>query len=99
MRTIQFKTGETFDEIDVLKAVVSQNPDTGYSLDDVRQGVRVLDKLDAAKAGLVAFEEAEHAFAARRLRAFKWRAITPELLPFIDRVLEAKVDGDVTADD
>lgn len=87
MRTIEL-AAEPLDERALLSGLIGQAPEAGYSLDEVRLGVRVLDRLAAGPAALV-LEEAEWRFVRDRLACARWRVVSAGLLAFVDKVLTA----------
>lgn len=88
MRTIIFLP-EPLDERLLVRGLIAAAPDQGYSIDDVRLGVRVLDKIDAA-TDVLSLEEAEWGFLCRRIRETKWRAADAAILRLVDKISEAK---------
>lgn len=75
-------------EKEALIGVVRFNKD-GFTLDEIRLGLRVLDKLEGPGTAL-ALEEAEWGFLCRRLRATKWLVASREVIEMIDRIEAAK---------
>jgi hypothetical protein len=66
------------------------NVGDGYTIEQMRQHVRVLDRLEQAQAGgELLLEDAEHAAVVARLQRNKWPVASRHILRFIDDVLAA----------
>ena len=78
----------TSDEREGLKALVSNAPERGYTLEQMRRGVKILDRLDSESP--LVLEEAEWAFLVDRIQNTQWRVATALVLAMVDKVLDAQ---------
>ncbi len=86
--------GVPLNERDLLLQIVRQAPDQrGWSLDEVRQGIRLLDALEPATVGdVVGFEDADYAQLVERARNFRWAWVDRRIDQFV-RHLETATDN------
>ena len=77
----------TKEDREALIALVANAPEKGYSLDEVRRGVKVLDLLEGD--GALVLEEPEWSFICARLKQTQWRIANKEVLALVDKVLAA----------
>ena len=93
MKTIPLKTLGPAPEIDyasVLKEVIRRplNPAQGASIDEMRQSIRVLDKLEAAN-GTLELEDADYQHLTQKLTQMPWNLIDRRIIQLIDDVTNA----------
>jgi hypothetical protein len=100
MKTIQLKTvqategGAALVYADAIRTVIRQPLDTnrGVYIDEMRKGIRILDKLDEAEAsnrGKLELEDADYEHLKLKIEAMAWGMVDRHLLEFIDMVLAA----------
>ncbi|CAN7577205.1 hypothetical protein LJR098_005450 [Rhizobium sp. LjRoot98] len=85
MKTISFPSDKSDEFKGMLKSLVVASPDHGYSIDQVRTGIKVLDVIEAADHALT-LEDAECGFVTWRVGEVKWRLISNEIIAFVDAV-------------
>jgi hypothetical protein len=90
MKKITFKAEDALDQTKMLAEAISSAPDNGYTIDQVRMGIKVLDKIEQSQEGQILLEDAEHAFVLERVRAIKWRVATPGIVSFYEAVSGAQ---------
>lgn len=88
MKTIKFPTEVAQDSKTLLKVVVSNHKE-GFTIDQVRVGIKILDKIEAAEDEVV-LEDAEYAFAVQQINSTKWKIISQDIIDFVDTVTNAK---------
>lgn len=102
MKTIQLRTVQATDSsaalvyADAIRTVIRQPLDTnrGVSIDEMRKGIRILDKLDEAEktnSGQLSLEDADYEHLKQKIEAMSWGMVDRHLLEFIDTVLSAEV--------
>jgi hypothetical protein len=94
LRTIE-TDGEPLVYGDFIRTIVRQpmNKEKGVDIDEMRKGIRILDKLDASN-GVLELEDADYNHLKAKLETMTWGMVDRNLLEFIDTVLNA--DGQVT---
>lgn len=90
MKSIPLRTVGDFVYADAIRLVVRQPLDkqAGVGIEEMRRGIRILDKLDAA-GEVLALEDADYDHLVAKLRVMSWGMVDRDLLAFIDTVLEA----------
>lgn len=88
MKTITFASSGAAEDKKLLLQIVGSSPDGGYTIEQVRQGVKVLDKIQAS-ADAIELEDAEYDFVKVRLGQMKWNVADPQVIAFYDAVLGA----------
>jgi hypothetical protein len=75
---------------DAIRQVIRQplDPQRGVSIEEMRRGIRILDKLDAAGATLD-LEDADWEHLKQKVEGMSWGMVDRHLLEFIDIVLGA----------
>lgn len=89
MKTIKFPPDNSEQFKDYLRAGLSQNDDRGYSIDEVRVLIRVLDTIDAAGTS-IELEDAHYAAVKQRVDNIRWRVATADIVTFVDCIADAK---------
>lgn len=89
MKKIVFEVegAERFKE--ALKQLIGPAPENGYTIDQVRAGIKVLDKIAASQGEVIELEDAEYAFVAQRVRESKWAGADPFVVSFYDAIMGA----------
>ena len=63
----------------------------GFTIDDMRKGMRVLDALEMAEktvdGRILVLEDSDYTFMKKRVEAARWVRITKPLLDFIDKIM------------
>ena len=82
--------GPAIDYATVLREVVKRplNPREGATIDEMRQGIRLLDALDSAN-GTLDLEDSDYANLKAKLLAMPWNLIDRRLVQLVDDVLGA----------
>jgi len=99
MKQIPLRTIETADEplaySEIIRTLIRQplSKEKGVDIEEMRKGIRILDKLDASN-GVLELEDADYDHLKAKLEAMTWGMVDRNLLDFIDTVLNA--DGQVT---
>jgi hypothetical protein len=102
MRTIPLRSvqategGAALVYAEAIRTVIRQPLDTnrGVSIDEMRKGIRILDKLDEAEKvndGQLSLEDADYEHLKQKIEAMSWGMVDRHLLEFIDSVLAAEV--------
>jgi hypothetical protein len=75
---------------DAIRMVIRQplDPSKGVSIEEMRKGIRILDKLDAA-GNTLDLEDADYEHLKAKLEGMAWGMVDRDLLDFIDTVLNA----------
>lgn len=91
LRTVEVPDGEAFVYADAIRMVIRQPLDkqAGVTIDEMRKGIRLLDKLDAATDDTLALEDADWEHLKAKLEVMTWGIVDRDLLEFIDAVLNA----------
>src|SRR5205807_8022539 len=92
MRIIALTDEGGFDERDTLRNLVKAAPAQGYTIDEVRAALAVIDRLSGD--GPLRLENAEHAFLCDVLKRQRWTLAAPEIVALFDKVVGA---GEVAA--
>lgn len=85
MKTVSFPADKSADFKDLLKNTVGAAPEQGYSIDEVRLAIKVLDKIESCGSD-IEFEDTEHTFVVSRISNVKWLKASPEIVKFVDCV-------------
>jgi hypothetical protein len=90
LRTIP-TDGEPLSYGEVIRTVIRQplEKDKGVSIEEMRKGIRIFDKLDASK-DVLELEDADYDHLKAKVEAMQWGMVDRNLLDFIDNVLNAK---------
>jgi hypothetical protein len=90
LRTVDVPGEQPFSYADALRLVIRQPLDTqkGVSIEEMRLGIRILDRIDAA-GDVLELEDADYEHLVLKLKAMAWGMVERRLLEFIDTVLEA----------
>lgn len=86
MKKINFPADGLDRHIASLQNMVGAAPSEGYSIEDVRQSCKILDKIDKSN---LEFEDAEIAFIQKRLSVSRFTLASQETLTFIDAIMSA----------
>lgn len=89
MKTITFTEGHAQDAKNILKSTIGAAPEGGYTIDQVRTGIKVLEKIDASTDETISLEDAEYTFVRERVASIKWTVASPHVVAFYDAVLGA----------
>ena len=76
-----------FEYIDLIRQVIRMPLDRvsgrGVSIEEMRQGIRILDALEGKQAGdILELEDADHAHLVAKVKAFPWAFVDRRLLQF-----------------
>lgn len=101
LRTIE-TGGDPLSYDEVIRTVIRQplEKDKGVSIDEMRKGIRIFDKLDSSK-DVLELEDADYDHLKAKLEAMTWGMVDRNLLDFIDTVLnasETSLNGKVSAE-
>lgn len=91
LRTIQGPDGTvSLAYNEVIRTVIRQPLDSqkGVSIDEMRKGIRIFDKLDESKDTLE-LEDADYDHLKAKVEGMQWGIVDRDLLDFIDTVLNA----------
>ena len=89
MKTIKFELESAPRSKEALKNLIGPAPDGGYTIDQVRTGIKVLDKIASSQSEIIELEDAEHDFVKQRLQGSKWVAADPFVVSFYDAIVNA----------
>lgn len=98
MRHIPLRTiptdGEPFAYADAIRMVIRQplDPKAGVGIEEMRKGIRILDRLDASTDALD-LEDADYDHLRAKVEAMSWGMVDRNLMAFIDTVLGASEAG------
>lgn len=90
VKTISFEVENAKEYKNLLKNTIGAAPEQGYTIDQVRMGIKVLDKIEASTDEKLALEDAEYAFVRERIESIKWSVATPQVIAFYDAVTGAQ---------
>lgn len=90
LRTVQIENAPDFEYAEAVRMVIRQPLDTqrGVSIDEMRRGIRILDKLDAA-TDILELEDADYDHFKTKVEGMAWGMVDRNLMAFIDAVLSA----------
>jgi predicted aconitase len=88
MRKITFNTDEAFNELETARAIIGAAPQKGYTIQEVRKALRVLEALDAGPE--ITLEDADWSFLNQRVSETPWRVASPAVVAFCDKIGEAQ---------
>lgn len=81
---------------DIIELCVNQpplNPQTGqpvgFSIDDIRKRLRLIECLNSAKNGTIEMEDADYALVNECVRQYKWNKVDKMIVEFVDAVEKA----------
>lgn len=84
--------GTVIDSAIIKQVVTIADPQRGMDLEEMRQGLKVLDALDKVNgSGELVLEDAQWTFLCNRLQSFRWAVGDPRFLELADTVLRAPV--------
>src|SRR5580765_4847072 len=83
-------TSAPLDYAEAIRTVIRQPLDQsrGVNIEEMRKGIRILDKLDASK-DVLELEDADWDHLKTKVEAMQWGMVDRHLLEFIDAVLTA----------
>jgi len=87
MRTIELSKVDSFDEREQLITLLKGAPAQGYSIDQVRNALKVIERLGAV--GPLTLENAEHEFLVAHLKSQRWLVASPEIVAMFDKIVNA----------
>ena len=90
MRSIKLKMDDAFNERAQLRAAVAGAPERGYTIEDVRNALKVIERIDAMSDDTLLLEDSNWEFLCEQIRAKRWLVATAEVLAMIDKVLGAR---------
>lgn len=95
MKHIPLRKIEDMSYDEIIRTVVRQplDKEKGVTIDEMRKGIRILDKLDASTT-VLELEDADYDHLKAKIEAMQWGIVDRNLLDFIDTVLSA--NGQVT---
>ena len=71
--------------LDVIRAVVNRPLNQGYEANELRQTVKLLDKIEAANGSdMLDLEDAEYELFRQKLATFKWTMADKAIVQFLD---------------
>lgn len=86
MKTIKCPTEEQHPDFKgQLKVIVGAAPDSGYTIEDVRLGMKILDRIEASKDALE-LEDAEYNWLRGRISNTKWARLGPDIVHFVEAI-------------
>lgn len=88
MKTIEFPTIDGMNFKSQLKEIIQSPPEGGFTIEEVRLGLKVLDKIEASHDQLE-LEDAEFVWVKKRSDATRWVRITPDIVSFVDAIENA----------
>jgi hypothetical protein len=90
LRTVRIENAPDFEYAEAIRTVIRQPLDAnrGVNIDEMRRGIRILDKLDAA-TDILELEDADYDHLKAKVEAMQWGMVDRNLLQFIDTVLGA----------
>lgn len=91
LRTVEAsENGTAVDYGDAIRTVIRQPLDQqrGVSIEEMRRGIRILDKLDGS-TGTLELEDADYDHLKQKVEAMSWGMVDRNILDFIDTVLDA----------
>lgn len=89
MKKISFEIEAAARSKEALQQLIGPAPEGGYSIDQVRAGIKVLDKIASSPEEVIELEDAEYEFVMQRLRAAKWLSADPFVVSFYDAITGA----------
>src|SRR5437879_6330433 len=87
MRIIELSDDAVFNERDQLRTLIKSAPANGYSIEEVRGALRLVDRLDAG--GALVLEDADWSFLVALLKNAKWVAALPGIVVMYDKIANA----------
>lgn len=87
---VQTDNASELNYAEAIRTVIRQPLDQqrGVSIEEMRKGIRILDKLDASTSYLE-LEDADWEHLKAKIEAMQWGMVDRHLLEFIDAVLNA----------
>lgn len=75
----------------VIKQIISiADPDRGMNLAEMRQGIKVLDALEAGSDTEFELENAEWEYLCAKIQTFRWAVADPRFVALVDTILQAE---------
>ena len=95
LKTVEVEDGSKLMYDEIIRSVVRQplDPQKGVGIDEMRKGIRILDKLDASTE-VLELEDADYNHLKEKVEGMTWGMVDRNLMGFIDTVLNA--NGQVT---
>lgn len=90
MKNIKFDVEKATQSKEALKGLIAPAPEGGYTIEQVRSGIKVLDKIAASQTETLELEDADYDFVLQRLRSAKWVAADHFVVSFYDAIVNAK---------
>lgn len=78
---------------DILQTILKQQPQGGFTFDDMAKSLKIVDKLEAMKEGVEQFltlEDVDWTYLKDKVVAFRWGYAHNELLSFRDAIVKAE---------
>lgn len=88
LTVIATDTSAQLDYADAIRTVIRHPLDQqrGVNIDEMRRGIRILDKLDASE-GILELEDADWEHLKLKVEAMAWGMVDRHILEFIDAIL------------
>jgi len=81
---------------EMIKLLAEQGSGEGFSLDQLRQSIHLIQAVEDADDHLL-LEEATYQILVALLRSFKWKIASPAIGVFVDTILNAPIIKAVAA--
>lgn len=90
LRTVPIENAPSFEYAEAIRTVIRQPLDQqrGVNIDEMRRGIRILDKLDES-TDMLKLEDADYDHLKQKVEAMSWGMVDRNLMDFIDAVLNA----------
>ena len=82
MKTIDFPEHKSKEFVGILREIIGKDPSGGYTIEQVRAGMRVHDKLP--DEGSFDLEDTEYAFVKDRVERVRFSVIDRDVIAFLD---------------
>jgi hypothetical protein len=91
LRRMPDPDGSILESIEVLRQIIRKPLDMqrGADIDEVRKGIRLLDRLEQCDSNVLEIEDADWEHLVAKTRAMQWAIIDRRLLTIVDDVLDA----------
>jgi hypothetical protein len=72
--------------LDLIKSVLEQRPPDGFTVDEMRKRIKILDKIEASGEGstVIEFDDQEFALISQLTKTFKWGLLDKFIIEFAD---------------
>lgn len=72
--------------LDLIRSVLEQRPQDGFSVDEMRKRIKILDKLEDSGEGssVIEFDDQEFALISQLAKSFKWGMLDKFIVEFAD---------------